>query len=44
LFDLSFVQGHDLDAASQKRSQVFGFKDIKYAGVDGSICKAVLVA
>lgn len=27
-----------------RRNPVFVFKDIKYSGIDGSICKAVMVA
>lgn len=36
--------GSDLGPESQRKNPIFAFKDLKYAGVDGSICKAVLVA
>jgi hypothetical protein len=36
--------GSDLGPESQNKHPIFAFKDLKYAGVDGSICKAVLVA
>jgi hypothetical protein len=44
IFDLSFMLGSDLSPEGQRKNPIFAFKDLKYAGVDGSICKAVLVA
>lgn len=44
LFDLSFMQGQDADRDYSRKNPVFIFKDLKYTGVDGSICKAVMEA
>jgi hypothetical protein len=44
IFDLSFMLGSDLSPEGQRKNPIFAFKDLKYAGVDGSICKAVLIA
>ena len=44
LFDLTFLQGDDLAHDVQKKNPIFVVKDLKYAGIDGSICKAVLTA
>jgi hypothetical protein len=44
IFDLTFMQGADLDPDRQRRNPIFTFRDLKYAGIDGSICKAVLIA
>lgn len=47
LFDLSFLRGvaDNYESGSQRQAQqVLEVKDLQYAGVDGSICKAVLLA
>ena len=36
--------GQDCEPEVQRRNPIFSFKDIKYAGIDGSICKAVMIA
>ena len=48
VFDLTFLGGiadpSPSDSLTTKREPIFKVKDIQYAGVDGSICKAVLEA
>ena len=49
IFDLSFMQGltpqsDPAEIEMARKNPIFKVKDINYAGVDGSICKAVLVA
>lgn len=43
-FDLSFLDGVSDPYAVNKHKPIFKVKDLQYAGVDGSICKAVLLA
>jgi len=46
LFDLTFLKGvpDQFDPKQRQQHAVFEIKDLQYAGVDGSICKAVLTA
>jgi len=46
LFDLTFLKGvpDDLESNPRQATPVLEIKDLQYAGVDGSICKAVLQA
>ena len=44
MFDLSFLDGVVDPYAVTRHKPIFEVKDLQYAGVDGSICKAVLEA
>ena len=43
-FDLNFIKGVQDPYAIKKKDPIFEIKGLQYAGVDGSICKAVLKA